>query len=153
MASPGAPRYSGRLPVEYLMKRAIPVFAVLAIAIPAGAQPPATPPTTPPSYGLPITRASAQQQVQERFAARDANHDGFMSNDELGGNAAAIIERLDTDHDGKVSPAEAMARTMADFDGADANHDGTVTQAEADAIMAAQTPAPAAAAPAQPQGN
>jgi Ca2+-binding EF-hand superfamily protein len=139
--------------VEFVMKPALFAFAAALAASPVAAQPPAATTTPPPSYGFPITRASAQQQVQERFALRDANHDGFMANDELGGNAAAIIGRLDTDHDGKVSLAEAMAKTMADFEGADADHDGTVTQAEADAIMA-QAPAPAAqAAPAQPQGN
>ena len=138
------------IPFSLLLATLAAAFA----AFPAGAQSPAATATPPPSYGFPLSRASAQQQVQERFAARDANHDGFMSNDELGGNAAAIIARLDTDHDGKVSLAEAMAKTMADFDGADADHDGIVTQAEADAIMA-QAPAPAAPAPVptQPQGN
>ena len=86
-----------------------------------------------PAGGPPTTRAEMEQRIQQRFAARDANHDGFMTSDELGPNAAMVIEQLDTDHDGKISLAEATARTLADFDAADANHDGTLTDAEREA--------------------
>jgi hypothetical protein len=137
-------------------------FAVAAaafLAVPAFAQPPAsgaTPPPPPAMPGFPLTRTTAQQMVQQRFAARDANHDGYMTNDELGGAAARIIGRLDSDHDGRVSQAEAEARTLADFDAADADHNGIVTEAESAATMS--PPAPAATPPAtpatpQPQGN
>jgi len=52
-------------------------FAGLASA-PLPAQPAGTP-ANPPS-----TRAEMQQSIQTRFAARDANHDGFLTPDELG---------------------------------------------------------------------
>ena len=117
-----------------------------SLAAPSVAQPPPT--AAPPAPSFPMTRAAAQQLVEQRFAMRDANRDRFLTNDELGGSAAQVIGRLDSDHDGRVSPAEASARTLADFDRADANHDGTVTEAEAMAMM---TPPPAP--PAQPQRN
>jgi hypothetical protein len=135
------------------MKSFFVVAALVALSsVPALAQPAAGGATPPPASGLPIARATVEQQVRDRFAMRDANHNGFMTNDELGGNAVAIIARLDSDHDGRVSLPEAMARTLADFDAVDTNHDGTVTQAEADAVMAAP-PAATPPAPAQPQGH
>jgi len=119
-------------------------FAGLAftplLAQPAGA------PASPPS-----TRAEMQQSIQARFAARDANHDGFLTPDELGENGAMMIERLDADHDGKISLAEAIAASLARFDAADTNHDGTLSPEERAAAMAQMgqpQPAPAAIQPA-----
>ena len=124
------------------MKTAL--FAALALATLA----------TAPALGqsnAPSTRAEMQQSVQARFAARDANHDGFMTADELGPNGAATVARLDADHDGKVSLAEAMAGMLGLFDRVDTNHDGTISPEERAAFEASMSQAPAAApAPAQP---
>jgi EF hand domain-containing protein len=119
-------------------------FAGLAAA-PLLAQPAGAP--TPPS-----TRAEMEQSIQQRFAARDANHDGFLTADELGANGPAAIARLDADHDGKISLAEARTAMMAMFDRADTNHDGTISPEEREAAMA-QTgqPAPQPAPAATPQ--
>jgi Ca2+-binding EF-hand superfamily protein len=87
--------------------------------------------------GPPATRAAIQQSIQQRFAARDANHDGFLTADELGENGATAIARMDNDHDGKISLAEASAIMLGMFDAADTNHDGTLSQDERTAAMAA----------------
>ena len=108
------------------------------VAAPLLAQPAGAP--TPPQ-----TRAEMEQSIQGRFAARDANHDGFLTADELGANGAAAIARLDTDHDGKISLAEASAAMLAMFDRADTNHDGIVTpeeRAAAEAQMGQPAPTP-----------
>ena len=120
-------------------------FAGLAAA-PLFAQPQGAP--TPPS-----TRAEMEASTQQRFAARDANHDGFLTVDELGPNGPATIARLDADHDGKISLDEARTAMMAMFDRADTNHDGTISPEERAAAMAQMgQPAPQAApqAAAQP---
>lgn len=110
-------------------------FACLA-ATPLLAQP-AGAPTGP------ITRADMEQSVRTRFAARDANHDGFLTPDELGENGAAMITRGDTDHDGKLSLDEAVTGSLARFDRADTNHDGILSPEERAAAMAAMAqPAP-----------
>ena len=123
---------------------AVMAFAGLAAA-PLLAQPAQAP--SPPS-----TRAEMEQSIQQRFAMRDANHDGFLTADELGPNGPMAIAQLDADHDGKISLAEASTAMLAMFDRADANHDGTVTPEERAAAMAqmgqpapqaAPTPAPA----------
>lgn len=122
-------------------------FAGLAAA-PLLAQPAGTP-TTPPS-----TRAEMEQSVQVRFATRDANHDGFLTADELGESAPMAIGRLDADHDGKISLAEASTAMLAMFDRTDANHDGIVSpeeRAAAEAQMGQPAPEPAPQPAPQPQ--
>ena len=120
-------------------------FALLAT--PAFAQPAASSPApaaaAPSPDTQPTTRAQMQAMIADRFAKMDANHDGFVTEAELsggrnvGGNAAAMIARLDSDKDGKVSLAELSARTLAMFDRADANHDGIVTPEERQAAREA----------------
>jgi Ca2+-binding EF-hand superfamily protein len=99
---------------------------------------------------LPATRAEMQQMTQALFARQDANHDGFLTADELGERAGAALARLDTDHDGKISAAENGAGLLTLFDRVDADHNGTISDAErsaATAAMAAPPPRPA------PRGN
>jgi Ca2+-binding EF-hand superfamily protein len=123
-------------------------FAGLA-AGPLFAQPAAAP--TPPS-----TRAEMAQRIQERFALRDANHDGFLTTDELGESAAMAIGQLDADHDGKISLAEASTAMLAMFDRVDTNHDGTVSpdeRAAAEAQMGQPQPQPAPEPQPAPQPN
>ena len=127
---------------------AVTAFAGL-VAAPLFAQPAQAP--TPPS-----TRAEMEQSIQQRFAMRDANHDGFLTADELGANGPMAIAQLDADHDGKISLAEAHTAMMAMFDRADANHDGTVTPEEREAAMAQMNqpqPQPAPQAAPQPTPN
>jgi hypothetical protein len=78
-----------------------------------------------------VTRAQLEQMNKERFAEMDANKDGFVTSEELGGERAALmIGRLDSDKDGKVTLPELNARMLASFDFADADKDGTLTPAE-----------------------
>lgn len=119
-------------------------FAGLAAA-PLLAQPAGAP--TPPS-----TRAEMQQSIQQRFSTRDANHDGFLTSDELGEHGAMAIAQLDADHDGKISLAEASTAMLAMFDRVDANHDGIVSPEERAAAEGQTAPPPSAPQPA-PQPN
>jgi Ca2+-binding EF-hand superfamily protein len=65
--------------------------------------------------------------VQKHFARLDANHDGFVTQDEVEASAQAMHARM----------SQGMAQHAAKmFDRLDANHDGVVTQAEFDAAMA-----------------
>lgn len=128
------------------MKRSILTLTAATVfaAAPTLAQPPAGAPT-PPS-----TRAEMQQSIAARFAMRDANHDGFLTADELGENGAMAIARMDADHDGKISLAEATAMMLANFDRADTNHDGVISpeeRAAAEAAMGQPTPAQPAPQP------
>jgi Ca2+-binding EF-hand superfamily protein len=75
----------------------------------------------------PITRAVFLQRVQKHFARLDANHDGFITQDEAEASAQAMRARM----------SQGMAQHAAKmFDRLDANHDGVITQAEFDAAMA-----------------
>jgi hypothetical protein len=83
----------------------------------------------------PVTRAQLEQMNKDRFAEMDANKDGFVTAEELGGaegagRAAGMVARLDSDKDGKVSLAELSARMLASFDFADSNKDGILTPQE-----------------------
>ncbi|HEY0412377.1 MAG TPA: EF-hand domain-containing protein [Allosphingosinicella sp.] len=141
----------------------MPKFALAAAALaalvsaPSFAQPPAGAGDAPG----PVTRAEVEQMNKDRFAAMDANKDGFVTAAELGAaagpeRAARMIERLDTDKDGKVSAAELSQRMLGMFDLADANHDGTLTpeeQAAARDARRARMQAPAAAPAPAPHGH
>jgi Ca2+-binding EF-hand superfamily protein len=75
----------------------------------------------------PVTRAVFLQRVQKHFARLDANHDGFVTQDEVEASAQAMRARM----------SQGMAQHAAKmFDRLDANHDGVVTQAEFSAAMA-----------------
>ena len=107
-------------------------LAALA-AFPVSAQPPANGPGAPQAQG-PVTRAEMQQEIESRFKEIDANHDGALTESELGPNGARMMPRLDTNHDGKITLDEMVASGLARFDRADANHDGTVTPEERAAL-------------------
>ena len=131
-------------------------FAAFA-AFPAAAQPPAGGPPAAAAEAPegPMTRAQMQQQIQERFTAMDANHDGFVTATELGDRGPQMMDRLDTNKDGKLTLEELSGPMLARFDRADANHDGTVTPEERDAYreaMRARMQQQGAPAPA-PQGK
>ena len=102
------------------MKTSLLAAAALAglAAAPLPAQP-APAPTSPPS-----TRAEMEQSIQQRFSTRDANHDGFITADELGDRAPMAMAQLDADHDSKIPLAEASAAMLAMFDRVDTNHYG-----------------------------
>ena len=113
-------------------------LAVAALAAPLAAQLPPGPP--------PQTRAEIAQLMAERFAFSDADHDGFLTADELGERGPAMIARMDADQDGKVSLAEATEGELARFDRIDSDHDGTISDAERAAARAAMG-APSSAEP------
>jgi hypothetical protein len=99
---------------------------------------------------LPQSRAEVQQMIEQRFADADANHDGFVTQEEMqgaggpaggqggqGGRRAGMFERADANHDGKLSVEELSGPFLARFDRADANHDGTISPEEREAARAA----------------
>jgi hypothetical protein len=94
----------------------------------------------------PISRADYLARADKRFDRMDANQDGFITADELGGMgrrggnggapaggggfAQRMLDRMDTNHDGKVSKDEFRAEAAARFDQADTNHDGVLDENE-----------------------
>ena len=103
------------------------------------------------------TKAEAEQQRAGMiFGQLDANHDGFITQDEIDiftklmgdnprmvGRVTKMFTDSDVNHDGKLSADEAKAHADAAFDAADANHDGVLTPEERQAAHAAsqgQTP-------------
>jgi hypothetical protein len=126
-------------------------MAALAAA-PTVAQPPQGAPGAPGGgMRMPQSRAEVQQMIQERFADADANHDGFVSRDEMSGAQRAPagngrpgagrggdrFDRMDADHDGKLSLDELSSQFLRRFDRVDANHDGTISPEEREAARAA----------------
>jgi Ca2+-binding EF-hand superfamily protein len=93
------------------------------------------------------TRTEMEQSMQQRFSSRDANHDGFLTSDELGEHGPMAIAQLDTDHDGKISLAEASTGMLGMFDRIDTNHDGTVSAEESAAAGGQMAPPQAQPAP------
>jgi Ca2+-binding EF-hand superfamily protein len=77
----------------------------------------------------PEQRADVQKHVDRMFARLDANHDGYITKDEI---AAA-----ETAHQQKAQQ-EAPKRAAKMFDRLDANHDGQITRAEVDAARNAR---------------
>jgi hypothetical protein len=125
------------------------IAALAAAGVSAQPAPPTPAAPAAPVQG-PITRAQMEAGVQQRFAQMDANHDGFVTADEMVGaggdtqRATTMMQRTDANHDGKLSLAELTASRLAAFDAADANHDGILTPEERAAAMARmQAPAPA----------
>ena len=105
------------------------------------------------------TKADVEARAEMLFNRLDANHDGFITQDEVDqfaktmatqmGGDTRMTDRItrgladaDTDHDGKISLAEAKASADRKFEAADANHDGTVTPEERQAARAAAGQAP-----------
>ena len=102
------------------------------------------------------TRDEAEQRAQMVFEQLDANHDGFVTQDEIDafikmmgdnprmtGRVTRMFGEADANHDGKVSVAEAKARVDTAFDAADTNHDSTLSPEERQAARdksAAQSP-------------
>lgn len=86
--------------------------------------------------------AASLPRISQHFDEIDANHDGFITFEELraflqahhghGGHAGKGLEALDKDGDGRISRDEAAAapRLAANFDKIDANHDGFLTKDE-----------------------
>ena len=76
----------------------------------------------------PVTRAAAQARIAMAFAKLDANHDGYISKDELNGIEAQREQRVQ-ERAQKFDPSKA-------FDRLDTNHDGKITVAEVNALRA-----------------
>lgn len=109
--------------------------AALAIAIGSAAfAQPTTPVQPAPHLGRghmmkTETRADAAAKVQQHFAKLDANHDGFITKDEVEARQAKREQRAENRAQ-HFDPAKM-------FDRLDANHDGKVTRAEAEAAHSA----------------
>ena len=100
----------------------------------------------------PLNRATVQARAAAMFARLDANHDGFITKDELGAaaaqraqkaqqraahfNASKLFDGLDVNHDGQVSTDElkAVSAKRKVLVQADTNKDGTISRAEFDAV-------------------
>ena len=99
-------------------------------------------------------RENRGQRLEQMFAQRDANRDGFLAGTELGPRGAERLARRDADRDGRLSLAELRApRQQAErgprqarpnrqggglFARLDANRDGALTRAEFDAQLRAR---------------
>jgi len=132
------------------MNRLLIAALPLLIVTPAFAQD--APRTMPASQ----TKAEAEERAQMVFEQLDANHDGFITQDEIDaftkmmgdnpritGRVTRMFGESDANHDGKVSAAEAKTRADAAFDAADTDHDGVLSPEErqaAKARSAAQSP-------------
>jgi Ca2+-binding EF-hand superfamily protein len=77
------------------------------------------------------TRADVQSRVASAFTKLDANHDGFISKDELSAVEAKREQRLET-RAGRFDPAAMFAKI-------DLNKDGKITTAEAEAARSAHS--------------
>lgn len=84
--------------------------------------------------------AASLPHISQNFDAIDANHDGYITFDELQAYRQAHhgrhgLKALDKDGDGKISRDEAAAspRLAANFDKIDTNHDGFLTRDELEA--------------------
>lgn len=101
-----------------------------AVALAAGAALAQTAPTTPaqrakhPRVMKSETRADMQAGVAKMFARLDANHDGFISKDELDALQAKRQQRMEQRAQ-RFDPSKIFARL-------DLNHDGKITSAEAE---------------------
>lgn len=94
-------------------------------------------------------RPTITPQIAAEFKARDLNHDGFLTRDEIAKEIAGMrvagqtnsparvkmltdawIASADANHDGKVSPMEMQRLMIAVASRYDTNHDGVVSVAE-----------------------
>lgn len=82
-----------------------------------------------------ISRAEFMARADQRFAKLDANGDGQLSGDELGGRGGNRLMAADTNKDGKISKAEYMAQAAERFAKLDANGDGKISPDEMKAAM------------------
>ncbi|WEJ99885.1 MAG: EF-hand domain-containing protein [Candidatus Sphingomonas phytovorans] len=82
-----------------------------------------------------ISRAEFMARAEQRFAKLDANGDGQLSGDELGGRGGGRLMAADTNKDGKISKAEYMAQAAERFARLDANGDGKISPDEMKATM------------------
>lgn len=128
-------------------------IAALAIASASAAAQPAPPPppgvaqgtmAPPPAPGAPhvrvmmggdkvMTRAEVADHVSKLFAKLDANHDGFVTKDEVEAIHAKMMAAMAVPGDVEKRLAEhgvMMGDRGAMFDRLDTNHDGNITRAE-----------------------
>lgn len=116
-----------------LLAAAAPVLAQPAIAPVAPMAPMAPPMVRAPMMAKTVTRAEVQANVQQRFAKRDANRDGYLTTEEMtrgGGRDGAIKVRRMGRVDGQPGGRQAMRDPNVAFDRLDANRDGSISRDE-----------------------
>jgi hypothetical protein len=86
------------------MKKSRAIFAVLAFASAAMAQPDTSPPL-PPGGGLP--------SAEQIFTFMDGDQDGFIARDEAQGPMVRHFEAVDADQDARISLAELKSAMAA----------------------------------------
>lgn len=106
---------------------AIPALALLAVL------------SAPLQAGQSLPQPTPEQKkaLQERWAALDSDHDGYLSRAEAA-QAPALssrFEQVDANRDAKLSQQELRASAEDRLQAADANQDGYIDRAEADASL------------------
>ncbi len=114
------------------MRHLILVGLLAAAAAPLVAQvAPAPPPGARAMMAKTMTRAEVQTGVQAAFARRDANRDGFLTNDELAMRGGAERGMRDPVSGGEPMPGtEPMRDPNVAFDRLDTNRDGSISRDE-----------------------
>ena len=113
------------------MARMLVAGLLLAAAAPVLAQP-AIAPVAPmaPIIAKTVTRAEVQANVQQGFAKRDANRDGFLTSEEMTRRGGAMKLRRMGRIDGQAGGRQAMRDPNVAFDRLDANRDGSISREE-----------------------
>ena len=87
-----------------------------------------------PMARAPMARADVPARVQQQFARRDTNRDGFLAGEELAmrGQRHVIVRRMGGAPGAALpgSAPRAMGNADAAFDRLDANRDGSISRAE-----------------------
>jgi Ca2+-binding EF-hand superfamily protein len=117
------------------------LFAGAALAVLAAAPAAAQPREGRGPAAEPLTRAAVAERVEARFARADANHDGFVTEDEISARGEARrgerMERREGRGERMAQRGEGMEhrgeRRGQLFDRLDADHDGSISRPEFDA--------------------
>ena len=122
------------------MKRTMIAVALATVAAGGSAH---AQPGPDPRGDATISRADEQKRAEERFAAADTDHDGFISAKEQSAargqgqrGPGGGMRGADSDGDGKISKDEFVSTRLQRFDAQDTDKDGQLTKAERDAAWA-----------------
>lgn len=131
---------------EIPMRSAILLLALLLVAGPAMAQPPASTAddvnrafsATDRNKDGRIDREEFHHRTVEVFYFLDVNRDGYLVISEIAILQTDTFRAADRDGDGRLSLQEYLNARFKDFDAMDANGDGVVTKDELERYMRSQ---------------
>lgn len=119
---------NGHSNLETQMKKILALGGAAAVILAGGTALAQTTPSHPGARharsAAPVTRAALQARIAKVFARFDANHDGFITRQEL--------SAIETQREQKIEQRAQRFDTAKLFDRLDLNHDGKITTAEAD---------------------